>query len=346
MNYEIKSLINKNNRFPEISPIKSNDNNTNILQTPDISKLIQNKGNNKNTNSEYNIINNSNYYINNEKVKNEIEKKNLFDENHKIMEVNSFNFNNETSEINQLKGKYKNKLDKDLLLIHNNQKKQLEELEKRKEEIEKRKKEIIDEKNDSHENIFNKLVKISKSTEKLINESNNILDKIYNINDKENEKSYVSIFDQSKKYTISSKRVRNKTPDINLLNEDNSNNDNIVFNSGGTSIKSSRIYINKKNNKNYNYFKLPLFDEDKVQKKEKYLSKLKEDYKNRKVEEKIKNSLKQQMKIKKKEEMNFINDTIKYKNKSLIQEYLMPPNQIYDIIPPKAHYLYHNKTGF
>ena len=44
--------------------------------------------------------------------------------------------------------------------------------------------------------------------------------------------------------------------------------------------------------------------------------------------------------------MNFINDTIKYKNKSLIQEYLMPPNQIYDIIPPKAHYLYHNKTGF
>ena len=275
-----------------------------------------------------------------------LKKKNLFDENHKIMEVNSFNFNNETSEINQLKDKYKNKLDKDLLLIHNNQKKQLEELEKRKEEIEKRKKEIIDEKNDSHENIFNKLVKISKSTEKLINESNNILDKIYNINDKENEKSYVSIFDQSKKYTISSKRVRNKTPDINLLNEDNSNNDNIVFNSGGTSIKSSRIYINKKNNINYNYFKLPLFDEDKVQKKEKYLSKLKEDYKKRKVEEKIKNSLKQQMKIKKKEEMNFINDTIKYKNKSLIQEYLMPPNQIFDIIPPKAHYLYNNKTGF
>jgi hypothetical protein len=24
----------------------------------------------------------------------------------------------------------------------------------------------------------------------------------------------------------------------------------------------------------------------------------------------------------------------------------MPPNQIFDIIPPKAHYLYNNKTGF
>ena len=162
----------------------------------------------------------------------------------------------------------------------------------------------------------------------------------------ENINELKEIFEESKKYTISSKRVRNKTPDINLLNDDYSNNDNIVFNSDKNSINSSRIYINKNNNINYNYFKFPLFNEDKVQKKEKYLSKLKEDYKNRKVEEKITNSLKQQMHIKKKAEMNIINDTIKYKNKSLIQEYLMPPNQIYDIIPPKAHYLYHNKTGF
>ena len=52
------------------------------------------------------------------------------------------------------------------------------------------------------------------------------------------------------------------------------------------------------------------------------------------------------MNIKKKSEMNLINDTIKYTNKSLIQEYLMPPNQIYDIIPSKAYYLYNNQKGF
>ena len=262
------------------------------------------------------------------------------------MDVNTFQFNNDISETNKLKDKNKDKLNKDLLLIHNNQKKQLEELEKRKEEIEKRKKELIEGKNDSHENIFNKLVKISKSTEKLINDSKKNFEIIYNINEKENKKSYVSIFDESKKYTISSKRIRNKTPDINLLDDDNSNNDYTVFNSGKNSINSSRIYINQKNNNiNYNYYKFPPFNDEKIQKKN-YLSKLKEEYKNRKVEEKIKNSLKQQMNIKKKSEMNLINDTIKYKNKSLIQEYLMPPNQIYDIIPSKAYYLYNNQKGF
>ena len=335
----------KNERTPELSPIKVNEN-SNLIQTPDVLNII-------NKNKKYNNIyienNERNIYntINEEK---EIQQQKSVEPNYKIMDINYFSINNIQKPVNNKSLNtltHKNKFYKDLTLIHQEQNKQIKELEKRKQEIDERKKEILKEKkgnnliNKSNDSMFKKLVKISKSTEKLVNDQR--YNKYDNLDNKKN--SYISIFDEQPIYQNKTNRSINKTPDINLISNDKSQNN--IFTSEKNSINSSRLNINQRNNSDKDFFKnySSIQDNNQYKNKEKYLNKLKEEYKHRKIEEKIQNAIKQKHLFPKKEtksQINILYDNVKYQNKFLIEGYLMPPNKL-DMVIPKAHFLYSNK---